>query len=110
MQEKEAHSETEAKTRTVHVDGTNMFRLVSIFGSLIAAVLSFLIIAMQPRACDDTSLESAVFICAGAHICTFMLLLANYICPKVLTMMGRFLSIFYVLLVGSMVSVQFIFF
>lgn len=106
----QANCETSPKLRTVHVNGTDMFRLVAIFGSLISAALSLFITAIGPRSCQEAPLEIAVLLCAGAHIGTFLLLLASYICPGCLSFIGRLLSIFYFLLVGTMVSVQVIFF
>lgn len=102
--------EHESATRDIHVKGTDTFRKVALFGSLIAAAMSFLIKLMNPRGCDAVNLEYAIYMCLAVQIFTFFLLLGSYLCVNLFVKIGRWMAIFYFFLVGAMVGVQIIFF
>ena len=92
-------------TREIHVKGTDTFRKVALFGSLIAAVASFLIKLMGPRSCEMVNLEYAIYMCLAVQISTFFLLLGSYLCVNLFVKIGRWMAIFYFFLVGAMVGV-----
>jgi len=97
-------------TTEVHVGGTDRFRAVVLFGSLIAGLASLLLVLLDPRDCDVIKMRYAVYMLFGAHIFTFLLLLASYLCQACVRALGRVMIICYFLLVGTMVGVQVIFF
>ena len=98
------------ETSTVYVHGTDKFRCMAIFGSLIAGTFNLLIKAVDPRSCDQVKLENAIYILFGVHLGTFLILLASYTCPKCIMKLGRGMGIFYFFLVGAMCCVQVIYF
>ena len=52
-------------TTDVHVSGTEKFRRVALFGSLIFGLCSLLIILSDQRNCDTINLETPTFIVFG---------------------------------------------
>ena len=94
----------------MHVNGTDRFRCVSLFGTLLAGICTLVILVLDPRTCTDVKLENAMYICFGVHIFTFLLLLASYICSDYVIALGRGMSVFYLMQVGGMIAAQIIFF
>ena len=84
--------------------------MVALFGSLISGLFSLLITILDPRECEEIRLTNAIYICFGVHVSTFFLLLLSYMCPKCIVKTGRWMSIFYLMIVAAMVCVQVIFF
>ena len=68
---------------------------MSIFGTLVAGILTLVILVLDPRSCQEVSLENGMYICFGVHIGTFFVLLASYICSKCVMWLGRAMSVFY---------------
>ena len=97
-------------TTEIHVTGTDRFRQVALFGSMIACVLSLLLILMEPRSCEEVKLELGVYLCCGVQVLTFFLILASYLCQGCILKLGRAMVVCYFALVGLMVGVQVIFF
>ena len=87
------------------MSGTDKFRRAALIGTLISAGASMLILAVDTRECDTIKLEYGVYICAGVHLLTFLMLLSSYMCTRCVVSLGRCMIIFYFAIVGSMVSV-----
>ena len=98
------------KSTEVHATGTDKFRRVAIIGTLVCSCISVLLLAVDSRSCDLVPLEYGIYICAGVHLLTFSMLLASYMCPSAVNKVGRCMVIFYFMIVGAMVTVQFFFF
>ena len=93
------------ETRNIHVTGTDRFRCVAIFGTLIAGAISLVLELLDPRPCDIINLSPAIYICTAVHVCTFLLLLASYICPGCIRWFGKGVGLVYFLIVGGMIGV-----
>ena len=93
------------QTREIHVTGTDRFRRVALFGTLIAGVFSLLLKLLEPRKCEQVDLETAVIICFGVHCSTFIVLLFSYLFNKCFIKLGRLMGLFYVAIVGAMIVV-----
>ena len=98
------------KSTEVQITGTERFRRTAIIGTLVMSIVSALLVLLDPRKCELVKLEVAVYICAGVHLLTFLLLLASYMSVKCVNALGHIMSIFYFGIVGSMIGVQVIFF
>ena len=85
--------------------GTERFRRIAIIGTLVASCASTLLVLLDPRKCEIVQLEAAVYICAGVHLLTFLLLLASYLSIRCVNALGRLMSIFYFVIVGAMIGV-----
>ena len=94
-------------TTDVHVSGTEKFRRVALFGSLIFGLCSLLIILSEQRNCDTINLETPTFIVFGVQLTIFLLLLMHYIhCGGCIRAVGRLFGLYYIFLVGAMIVVQ----
>ena len=95
-------------SRQIHVQGTDTFRKVALFGSLIASAIGSVLILLKPRPCTEIKLENAVYISLSVHMSIFLMLLVHYIhlgaCFKTL---GRLMYFFYAYLVTAMIVVQY---
>ena len=93
-------------TTEVHVTGTEKFRRVALFGSLIFGLCSLLIILTNARNCDTINLKIPVYITFSVQLTIFLLLLMHYIhlggCIKAL---GPWIGLYYIYLVGAMIAV-----
>ena len=96
--------------RSIYVHGTDNFRCVALFGSLIAGIFNLLIKVLDPRSCETANLENAIYILFGVYLGTFMVLLASYTCPSCIIKLGKGMGFFYFMLVNAMCCVQAIFF
>lgn len=98
----EEHSTSTVK---MHVRGTDNFRCVTLFGSLIAGICTVLLILLNPRPCEEVKLENAMYICFGVHLFIFALLLTSYICSGCVQLLGRGMGLFYLLIIVGMAGV-----
>jgi hypothetical protein len=59
------HEKEKEDHREIHVAGTDRFRIVALFGSLILSALSILLSLLDPRTCEAANLETAIYACFG---------------------------------------------
>ena len=94
-------------TTDIHVSGTEKFRRVALFGSLILGLFSVLILLSDHRNCDTSDLRIPLYIVFSIHLTIFLLLLMHYIhlggCIRAI---GKAIGLYYVYLVGAMIAVQ----
>ena len=95
-------------TTEIHVTGTERFRRVALFGSLVAGTFSCLILVGDPRTCDTVNLKLPTYITFSVQLTIFLLLLMHYIhLGFVIKACGQAIGLYYVYLVCAMVTVQF---
>lgn len=91
----------------MHVEGTERFRVVALFGSLIASAVGCVLILVEPRRCLQVKLERGVYLSLSVHLSVFVMLLVHYIhlgiCFKKI---GKLMYVYYAYLVIAMVLVQ----
>ena len=87
------------------MNGTDNFRCVTLFGSLIAQVCTIVILLLDPRSCDKVKLEIGMYICFGVQALIFLLTLTSYICPGLATCIRYAMPVFYVSIIIGMVGV-----
>ena len=94
------------QTTEVHVSGTEKFRRVALFGSLVFGVCSLLVILTNSRNCDVVDLKIPTYVVFSVQLTIFLLLLMHYInlggCIKAV---GRLIGLYYIYLVGAMIVV-----
>ena len=94
-------------TTEVHISGTEKFRRVALFQSLIFGTISCLIIVADTRECDTINLKIPLGITFSVQLSIFVLLLMHYIhlggCIRAL---GQAIGLYYVYLVAAMIVVQ----
>ena len=94
-------------TTEVHVSGTEKFRRIALFGSLIFGVFSLLILLSGSRNCDTSDLRIPLYIVFSVHLTVFLLLLLHYIhLGACIRAVGKAIGLYYVYLVGAMIVVQ----
>ena len=93
-------------TTEIHVSGTEKFRRVALFGSLIFGLFSILILLSGSRNCDTTDLKVPLYIVFSVHLTVFLLLLMHYIhLGGCIRAVGRAIGLYYIYLVGAMIAV-----
>ena len=97
---------SERHTTEIHITGTEKFRRVALFGSLIFGTVSAIIVVADVRNCETINLEIPMYITFSVQLTIFVLLLMHYIhlgsCIKA---MGQAIGLYYVYLVAAMIIV-----
>ena len=91
----------------MHISGTEKFRRVALFGSLIFGAMSAIIMVSNVRNCETIDLKLPTYITFSVQLTIFVLLMMHYIhlgsCIKA---MGQAIGLYYVYLVAAMIIVQ----
>ena len=102
----------DTREHSVEITGLETFRRVVCLTSLIATAVSAIIIVCPQATCTDApNLIDAVWITGCVQMTLFLILLLHYVhCGCLIKAIGRLMVIYYLILIGSMIWAQYIFF